>query len=209
MPLLAVLSASVSPGIWQEIGEMLARRMLPSMIQPCQRAFVSYLPMSFPQACLSSQTGFGSSLRQTGLTPPYSFLQSIRVFLLAVSVFWPGLPYFFILKFSFMHAPLSLHSLPIRLGRLVSTPDIWRTCHRSEAFRSILDHFLTCHSATDFGILALSRRGEQGTWVLSERGTVSSRFFLPPGIPAEATAIVITTCLESRVTTIRWAFESP
>ena len=100
-----------------------------------------------------------------------------------------------------------LPELTFELGTIVFSPGIRSGLVSSPGLRPFLDHVLECHSATDFGIVSRAMRFDNVLAALMETGQLTSRFFIVPTICPPETVVIITTHLDERTTTIRFASE--
>ena len=92
-------------------------------------------------------------------------------------------------------------------GTIVFSPGISSALQISSALREYIDHFLECHLATDFGVISRSTRFENTLAALLDSGHLTSRYFLPHDICPPHSGLIITTHLDERTTTIRFASE--
>ncbi|MBP7307450.1 MAG: hypothetical protein KA987_15125 [Saprospiraceae bacterium] len=106
-----------------------------------------------------------------------------------------------------MRAPLVLPSLPFDPGTVIFSPGIRSALVLSTALVPHLDHMLECHLATDFGIVSRAMRFDNVLAALLETGQLTSRYYLHHHICPPETGIIITTHLDERTTTIRFASE--
>ena len=106
-----------------------------------------------------------------------------------------------------MRASLVLPSLPFDPGTVVFSPGITSALKSSLSLRQIIDHFLECHLATDFGIVSRAIRFDNVLAALLETGQLTSRYYLHHHICPPETGLIITTHLDERTTTIRFASE--
>ena len=106
-----------------------------------------------------------------------------------------------------MRAPLAFPSLPFDCGSIIFSPGIRSVLVSSPALVPHLDHMLECHSATDFGIVSRAMRFDNVLAALLETGKLTSRYYLHYDICPPETGIIITTYLDERTTTIRFASE--
>lgn len=106
-----------------------------------------------------------------------------------------------------MRAPLVLPSLPFDPGTVVFSPGITSALKSSLPLRQIVDHFLECHLATDFGIVSRAMRFDNVLAALLETGQLTSRYILHPSISPPHTGVIITTHLDEHTTTIRFVSE--
>ena len=104
-----------------------------------------------------------------------------------------------------MRASLVLPSLPFDPGTVVFSPGITSALQTSPMLRQVLDHFLECHLATDFGIVSRPMRFDNVLGALLETGQLTSRYYLHSTISPPETGLIITTHLDERTTTIRFA----
>jgi hypothetical protein len=119
---------------------------------------------------------------------------------------------FFILFFHFlifilMRAPVVYPSLPFDAGTIVFSPGISLALQTSLTLRQVIDHFMECHLATDFGIVSRAMRFDNVLAALLETGQLTSRYYLHSTISPPETGLIITTHLDERTTTIRFASE--
>ena len=146
----------------------------------------------------------------TGLPPRCSFQQSIEAGAFIALVSDQG--YFIhlifsLLKFLLMRAPLAFPSLPFDPGTIIFSQGIRSALVSSTDLRPFLDHVLECHISTDFGIVTRAMRFDNVLAALLETGQLTSRYFLPHDICPPETGLIITTHLDERTTTIRFASE--
>ncbi|MBP6236736.1 MAG: hypothetical protein KA536_11360 [Saprospiraceae bacterium] len=106
-----------------------------------------------------------------------------------------------------MKASLVLPSLPFDPGTVVFSPGITSALESSLSLRQIIDHFLKCHLATDFGIVSRAMRFNNVLAALLEAGQLTSRYYLHSTISPPETGLIITTHLDERTTTVRFASE--
>ena len=106
-----------------------------------------------------------------------------------------------------MRVPLVLPSLPFDPGTVIFSPGIRSALVLSTALVPHLDHMLECHLATDFGIVSRAMRFDNVLAALLETGQLTSRYYLHHHICPPETGIIITTHLDERTTTIRFASE--
>ena len=106
-----------------------------------------------------------------------------------------------------MKAPVVYPSLPFDAGTIVFSPGITSALQTSQSLRQVLDHFMECHLATDFGIVSRAMRFDNVLAALLETGQLTSRYCVHSSIGVAETAIIITTHLDERTTTIRFASE--
>jgi len=106
-----------------------------------------------------------------------------------------------------MRAPVVYPSLPFDPGTVVFSPGITVALESSLSLRQIIDHFLECHLATDFGIVSRAMRFDNVLAALLETGQLTSRYYLHHHICPPETGLIITTHLDERTTTIRFASE--
>ncbi|MGB4838983.1 MAG: hypothetical protein WBP08_08320 [Saprospiraceae bacterium] len=106
-----------------------------------------------------------------------------------------------------MRAPLAFPSLPFDPGTVVFSSCITLALESSLSLRQIIDHFLECHLATDFGIISRAMRFDNVLAALLETGHLTSRYYLHHHIYPPETGLIITTHLDMRTTTIRFASE--
>jgi len=101
-----------------------------------------------------------------------------------------------------------LPELTFELGTIVFSPGMRAgLLSLSSGLRPFLDHVLECHSATDFGIVSRAMRFDNVLAALMETGQLTSRFYIDPSICPPETVVIITTHLDERTTTIRFASE--
>ena len=106
-----------------------------------------------------------------------------------------------------MRAPVVYPSLPFDPGTIIFSPGITSALQFSPSLRQILDHFMECHLATDFGIVSRAMRFDNALAALLETGQLTSRYYLHGTICPPQTGLIITTHLDERTTTIRFASE--
>jgi hypothetical protein len=106
-----------------------------------------------------------------------------------------------------MRAPLVLPSLPFDPGTIIFSPGIWSALVSSTALRPYLDHLLECHLATDFGIVSRAMRFDNVLAALLKTGQLTSRYYLHHHICPPEAGLIITTHLDVRTTSIRFASE--
>jgi hypothetical protein len=106
-----------------------------------------------------------------------------------------------------MRAPVVYPSLPFDAGTIVFSPGITLALQTSHSLRHVLDHFMECHLATDFGIVSRAMRFYNVLAALLETGQLTSRYFLHHHIWPPETGLIITTHLDERTTTIRFDSE--
>jgi hypothetical protein len=101
-----------------------------------------------------------------------------------------------------------LPELTFELGAIVFSPGITaELLSSSSGLRPFLDHVLECHSATDFGIVSRAMRFDNVLAALMDTGQLTSRFYIDRSICPPETLVIITTHLDERTTTIRFASE--
>ena len=100
-----------------------------------------------------------------------------------------------------------LPELTFELGIIIFSPGIRAGLLSSSVLQPFLDHVLECHAATDFGIVSRAMRFDNVLAALMETGQLTSRFFISPTIYPPETVVIITTHLNERTTTIRFASE--
>ena len=100
-----------------------------------------------------------------------------------------------------------LPELTFELGTIVFSPGIRAGLLASSGLQPYLDHVLECHAATDFGIISRAMRFDNVLAALLETGQLTSRYILHPSISPPHTGVIITTHLDERTTTIRFASE--
>ena len=106
-----------------------------------------------------------------------------------------------------MRAPVVYPSLPFDPGTIMFSPGIIKMLQTSHSLRQVLDHFMECHLATDFGIVSRAMRFDNVLAALLETGQLTSRYFLHHDICPPETGLIITTHLDEQSTTIRFASE--
>ena len=106
-----------------------------------------------------------------------------------------------------MRAPVVYPSLPFDPGTIIFSPSITSALKSSLSLRQVIDHFLECHLATDFGIVSRAMRFDNVLAALLETGQLTSRYYLHHHICPPETGLIITTHLDERTTTIRFASE--
>ena len=106
-----------------------------------------------------------------------------------------------------MRALLVLPSLPFDPGSIIFSQGITLALQTAPTLRQVLDHFMECHLATDFGIVSRAMRFDNVLAALLETGKLKSRYYLHHDICAPETGLIITTHLDERTTTIRFASE--
>jgi hypothetical protein len=107
-----------------------------------------------------------------------------------------------------MRASLVLPSLPFDPGTVVFSPGITSALKSSLSLRQIMDHFLECHLATDFGIVSRAMRFNNVLAALLETGHLTSRYFVRQSIGVAEEGVIITTHLDEHTTTIRFSSET-
>jgi hypothetical protein len=100
-----------------------------------------------------------------------------------------------------------LPELTFELGTIVFSPGIRAGLLSSSGLQPFLDHVLECHAATDFGIVSRAMRFYNVLAALMDIGQLTSRFFIHPSICPPETVVIVTTHLDERTTTIRFASE--
>lgn len=100
-----------------------------------------------------------------------------------------------------------LPELSFELGTLVFSPSIIAALPHSTELRKHLDHILELHSATDFGIISRSTRFDNVLAALLGAGQLTSRYYIPRDICPPHSGVIVTTHLDERTTTIRFAGE--
>ncbi len=98
-----------------------------------------------------------------------------------------------------------LPELTFELGTIVFSPGIRAGLLSSSGLQPYLDHFLECHTTTDFRIISRAMRFDNVIAALMETGQLTSRFFIIPIICPPETVVIITTHLDERTTAIRFA----
>jgi len=116
-------------------------------------------------------------------------------------------PIFSLLNFTLMRAPVVYPSLPFDPGTIIFSPGITSALKTSQPLRQVLYHFMECHLATDFGIVSRAMRFDNVLAALLETGQLTSRYYLHRTIYPPETGLIITTHLDERTTTIRFASE--
>ncbi len=106
-----------------------------------------------------------------------------------------------------MRASLVLPSLPFDSGTVVFSPGITSALKSSLSLRQVIDHFMECHLATDFGVVSRAMRFDNVLAALLETGRLTSRYYLHGTISPPETGLIITTYMDERTTTIRFASE--
>ena len=106
-----------------------------------------------------------------------------------------------------MRHSLSLPHLPFDPGTVVFSPGITSALQTYPMLRQVIDHFIECHLATDFGIVSRAMRFDNVLSALLETGKLTSRFHLHHSICPPETGLIITTHLDEHTTTIRFASE--
>jgi len=106
-----------------------------------------------------------------------------------------------------MRAPVVYPSLPFDPGTIIFSPGITSALKTSQPLRQVLYHFMECHLATDFGIVSRAMRFDNVLAALLETGQLTSRYYLHRTIYPPETGLIITTHLDERTTTIRFASE--
>lgn len=112
-----------------------------------------------------------------------------------------------LLNFTLMRAPVVYPSLSFDPGSIIFSPRITLALQTSHSLRQVLDHFMECHLATDFGIVSRAMRFDNVLAALLETGQLTSRYYLHSSISPPETGLIITTHLDERTTTIRFASE--
>ena len=100
-----------------------------------------------------------------------------------------------------------LPHLPFDPGTVVFSPGITSVLQTSHTLLQVIDHFLECHLATDFGIVSRAMRFDNVLAALLETGHLTSRYYLHHHIYPPETGLIITTHLDERTTTIRFTSE--
>ena len=106
-----------------------------------------------------------------------------------------------------MRAPVVYPSLPVDPGTIIFSPGILVALQTSQSLRQVLDHFMESHLATDFGIVSRAMRFDNVLAALLETGQLTSRYYLHSTISPPERGLIITTHLDERTTTIRFASE--
>jgi hypothetical protein len=114
---------------------------------------------------------------------------------------------FSLLNFILMKTPVFLPPLPFDPGTIIFSPGITSVLESSSSLRLVIDHFLACHLATDFGIVSRAMRFDNVLAALLETGQLTSRYYLHSTISPPESGLIITTHLDERTTTIRFASE--
>jgi hypothetical protein len=99
-----------------------------------------------------------------------------------------------------MRHSLSLPYLPF-------DPGITSALQTSHLLRQVIDHFLECQLATDFGLVSRAMRFNHVLDALLETGQLTSGYHLHSTIRPPEAGLFITTHLDERTTTIRFASE--
>ena len=92
-------------------------------------------------------------------------------------------------------------------GTIVFSPGITSALMISSSLKQIIDHFLECHLATDFGVISRSTRFDNTLAALLGCGHLTSRYFIHHDVCPPHTGLIITTHLDEHTTTIRFASE--
>ena len=106
-----------------------------------------------------------------------------------------------------MRAPVVYPSLPFDPGTIIFSPSITSALKSSLSLRQVIDHFLECHLATDFGIVSRVMRFDNVLAALLETGQLTSRYYLHHHICPPETGLIITNQLDEQTTTISFASE--
>lgn len=106
-----------------------------------------------------------------------------------------------------MRQTYHLPGLTFDPGTIVFSLSINSALQINTAFRAYIDHYLECHLATDFGVISRSTRFDNTLAALLGSGHLISRYFIPRDICPPHTGLIITTHLDERTTTIRFASE--
>ncbi|MBK8516674.1 MAG: hypothetical protein IPL55_10450 [Saprospiraceae bacterium] len=106
-----------------------------------------------------------------------------------------------------MRASVFFPALPFDPGTIVFSPGITSALDYSSSFRQVIDHFLECHLATDFGVVSRAMRFDNVLAALLETGQLTSRYYLHSSVSPPETGLIITTHLDERTTSIRFASE--
>jgi hypothetical protein len=77
-----------------------------------------------------------------------------------------------------MRHSLSLPHLPFDKGTVIFSPGITSALETSHSLRQVIDHFMECHLATDFGIASRAMRFDNVLASLLETGQLTSRYYL-------------------------------
>ena len=101
-----------------------------------------------------------------------------------------------------------LPHLPFDPGTVVFSPGVTAALQTSRLFREVIDHFLECHLATDFGVVSRATRFDNTLSALLGTGHLTSRYYLQGTISPPETGLIITSHLDERTTTIRFASET-
>ena len=102
-----------------------------------------------------------------------------------------------------LHPP----DLSFDLGTIVFSPCIISILEHEQTFRPIIDHFLACHLATDFGIISRVTRFDNTLAALFDTGQLTSRYFIPAAFISLERLVIITTLLDQHITIIRFPSE--
>ena len=92
-------------------------------------------------------------------------------------------------------------------GTVVFSPVITSALQASHLLRQVINHFLECHLATDFGVVSRATRFDNTLSALLGSGHLTSRYYLQGAISPPETDLIIATHLDKRTTTIRFASE--
>lgn len=101
-----------------------------------------------------------------------------------------------------------LPELTFDLGTIIFSPGVITALPHSLALRHHIDQLLEFHSATDFGIISRSTRFDNTLAALLGSGRLTSRYFIPLDLCPPQSGMIITTHLDERTTTIRFAGET-
>jgi hypothetical protein len=152
-------------------------------------------------------TGFGSLPSLIDHILRFCSLASIEIRLALSSSTGLFFYIFSLLNSKLMKAPVVYPSLPFDPGTIIFSPRITLALQNSNSLRQVLDHFMECHLATDFGIVSRAMRFDNVLAALLETGQLTSRYYLHSSISPPETGLIITTHLDERTTTIRFASE--
>jgi len=102
------------------------------------------------------------------------------------------------------------HPLPVLsfdAGAVVFSPGIISALTTASEFRQVIDHFLECHVATDFGVISRAARFDNALAALLGTGQLTSRYFIPRAVLPVESVLIITTHLDAGTTIIRFSSE--
>ena len=71
-----------------------------------------------------------------------------------------------------------LPHLPFDPGTVVFSPGVTAALQTFSLFREVIDHFLECHLATDFGVVSRATRFDNTLSALLGTGQLTSRYYL-------------------------------